>query len=486
MSIQRIFAANPMPSLRDYMSSLPSESRTEQRLMLPENELMTDYGNAQRFVHHFGDKVRYCSQEDKWYIWSGRIWKIDSDNQVEQFAFTTAKRIVDEIPYHGNVVIKKNLQKWSQKSMDHARVVKMLKSARSMLTISPDQLDGHGWLLNVENGTIDLKTGTLKPHDKNEFITKLCDITYASEAEAPLWLRFLERIFDGDREMIRFMQKVAGYCLTGDTSEKCFFIMLGEHGDNGKTVLLNVLMALLADYAIQTPMETIMRRKPGAQSNDLVRLKGARLISAAEANMQCHFDEALIKRLTGSDPITARALYREHITFKPEGKILIATNRVPRFDTEDAAFDKRIRMIPFYVSIPKEEQDKNLYEKLMSEAGGILAWAVEGCLLWQAEGLGVVPSLQLPEVQVCSLEDFIEKNCDRGENLRCKSSVLHNAYREYLENHSSGEHCPPIESFGNQLSGMGIPFEHCRDGNYRIGLSLRIKESDLQEISPAA
>ena len=123
MNIREIFAENPVPALGGRKLKFLDEARTDQKLKLPENELTTDYGNAQRFVHHFGDKVRYCSQEDKWYIWSGRIWKIDSDNQVEQFAFTTARRIVDEIPYHENVAIKKNLQKWSQKSMDHARVV---------------------------------------------------------------------------------------------------------------------------------------------------------------------------------------------------------------------------------------------------------------------------------------------------------------------------------------------------------------------------
>jgi len=476
MSVTKLIEKAGILALGGYKPNIVSTVATKNTLQLTEQELMTDSGNAQRFVHQHGSKVYFSNAENAWYIWSGKAWTIDNHEQVEILAVNTARNIVKELPLVDDAKLSADLAKFAKASMNYARITKMLKMAKPYLPITPEKFDTNPWLFNVDNGTIDLKTGELRPHNKDDLITKICNVRYVPEAKSTLWDEFLFRIFDGNLELIRFVQKMVGYCLTGDIGEKCFFILLGENGDNGKTVFVNVLMNVLADFATQTPIDTLLQRKPGAQSNDLVRLRGARLISSAEANKEHYFDQALVKRLTGSDPITARLLYKEHVTFCIEGKIVIATNRVPRFDKKDTAFGNRVRMIPFDVTIPPEEQDKNLIDKLKEQSEGILAWAVEGCLLWQREGLGDIPVKLEAEVEIRSnnsVEAFVESCCITGENFQAMVSDLHDAYKIYHAECGYTTEPLAVNSFGSELSKLGILGDHGRTGNFRIGIALK-------------
>ncbi|GFO55964.1 hypothetical protein GMSM_29710 [Geomonas sp. Red276] len=471
-----------IPSMDGYKVKQLGPTTKTKPLVLSEDESMTDYGNGQRFIHQHGEKVLFCNQENSWYIWNGKTWQSDKNKQIEVYAQLTAKSIFAEVEKQKDPKYKSDLQKWGRKSLDNAKLKKMLLSANVHLPVSSEQFDTHGWLLNVGNGTVDLKAGKRLPHRREDLNSKITKVEYHEDAVSPVWLDFLDRIFAGNVDLIRFVQKMVGYCLTGDVSEKCFFVLLGENGDNGKTVFINVLMSLLSEYGTNMPIDTLLQKKPGSQSNDIVRLKGARFISCSEANRQYNFDEALVKRLTGSDPITARALYKDYITFTPVGKIVIATNRMPRFDKTDRAFDSRLKMIPFDVTIPKEEQDRTLFDKLMEQADGILAWAVKGCLMWQNEGLGPVPTEAIPEggVQlVCSVEGFLATCCDHGANLTVSHADL---YRTYLLYHQTiGDGTQPLASsaMGTELSRLGIPVGHDRDGNYRVGIDLKpaVKEA---------
>lgn len=479
MNVIQMIQNTDNPLLKGFTPTFPT-APAPSALALSEQESMTDYGNAQRFIHQHGKKVYYCRAEDAWYIWDGRVWKPDTHNQLEIFAQNTARSIFDEAQQVKDAKYRANLEKWGRGSLNHARFTKMLKVANVHLPVSVDQFDANKWLFGVDNGTVDLKTGGLLHWRRDDLITKSSTVKYVADAECPRWLEFLDRIFDGDTDLISFVQKMVGYCLTGDVSEKCFFILLGEHGDNGKTVFVNVVSWLLGDYTIDMPIDSLLQRKPGASSNDLVRLKGSRFISCSEANRQHYFDEALVKRLTGSDPITARAMYKEFITFKPEGKIVIATNRVPRFDKTDTALSNRIRMIPFDVTIPKEEQDLNLFDKLVGEGKGILSWAIEGCLQWQREGLGPVP-VDPPAIDVrpdCSVEKFVVGFCDMDEGKRCKTGDLYAAYLGYHSATASRKEPLSLNVFGVELSKFGIAFGHSNDGNYRVGIALKPFETD--------
>jgi putative DNA primase/helicase len=264
----------------------------------------------------------------------------------------------------------------------------MIELAKSEpgIPVRPRELDADPWVLNLSNGTLDLQTGQLREHRREDLLTKLAPVAYDPAAQCPRWEAFLDRIFAEDVELIRFVQKAVGYSLTGSTQEQCFFILYGA-GANGKTTLMQTVSALLRDYARQTPTETLLIQRGDGVRNDLARLQGARFVYASEAEGGRKLAEALIKQLTGGDTLTARYLYKEHFEFQPTFKIWLAVNHKPDVQGTDHAIWRRMRLLPFIVTIPAAEQDKQLAEKLQGELPGILRWAVEGCLLWQQEGL---------------------------------------------------------------------------------------------------
>jgi putative DNA primase/helicase len=274
------------------------------------------------------------------------------------------------------------------RSESHSRIMDMIGLAKSEpeIPVRPQQLDADPWVLNLANGTLDLRTGQLREHRREDLITKLAPVAYDPAAPCPRWEAFLSRIFAGDAELIRFVQKAVGYSLTGSTQEQCFFILYGA-GANGKSTLIQTISALLKDYAKQTPTETLLVQRRDGVRNDLARLQGARFVYASEAEGGRKLAEALIKQLTGGDTITARYLYQEHFEFLPAFKIWLAVNHKPGVQGTDHAIWRRMRLLPFTITIPEAEQDKRLTEKLQAELPGILRWAVEGCLLWQQEGL---------------------------------------------------------------------------------------------------
>jgi len=444
---------------------------------LSAEELMTDYGNAQRFIFQHRDKVFYAHEEGVWYAWNSINWQKDDSEQVVQLAHETAKSIAgeaDRLPKHDE---RTALKGWGSTSLGRPRIKAMLDFAKSYLTKRLDELDTHRYLLNVRNGTVDLASGMLLPHDRTNMITKLVPVIYNPEAQCPQWLSFLQVIFDGKEELIKYVQKMLGYCLTGDLSEKCFFILYGPEGDNGKTVMMNTIMAILKDYATQTPTDTLLKRKPGAHSNDLVRIKGARLVQAAEASESYSFDEPLVKRLTGDDPVTARMLYKEYITFYPECKIVLATNSIPRFKGDDKAFAKRIKVIPFLVSIPVEQQDTQLKEKLLSEKEGILNWLVQGCKLWHVERLGSISNEVDPVCEDTLLDTvklFIENKCIVDPEATESTSTLYDSYVEYVNASYPELQIPVLATYGTLLTDLGYKSGHARQGNYRIGIRLSV------------
>lgn len=395
---------------------------------------MTDAGNADRFVSLHGENVRYCNPMRGWYIWNGKYWAFDETQQVALLVEETAKSISKEAAKVGNLAESMQLSKWATTSLQRNRLNNMLALAQARLPITPDEFDKNHWQLNVQNGTVDLKIGQLVPHDRSNYISKIAPVTFDPEATCPLWERTLNTIFDGDDRLIRYMQKVIGYALTGDVSEKCFFVLHGS-GDNGKTLMMNAVMEVFGDYAASTAMDTFIVTLPGAASSDVMRLKGARLAMASEAEKQYNLAEAKIKRLTGGDKYTACFKYKEPIDFYPEFKIFLLTNQIPRFNITDKALLNRIRMIPFNVAIPPEQQDKHLLDKLKLECSGILNWAITGCLLWQQEGLEppktVVDALEDHRLQIDVVARFLNECCVLDPGSKVGVTPLHEAYKEW-------------------------------------------------------
>jgi putative DNA primase/helicase len=379
---------------------------------------------------------------------------------------------------------RQELARWASKSESHRSLKAMVDLVKSEpgVSISPNVLDNDPWLLNVKNGTIDLRTGELKPHDPDDMITKLAPVEYDPEARAGIFEAFLERILPSE-DMRTFVQRAVGYSLTGDVSERVFFILHGL-GKNGKSTLLEAVKAVLGDHAMTTPVETLLL-KTGGVPNDIARLKGARFVSASENEKGRRLAESLVKAMTGKDTISARFMRGEWFDFKPTHKLWLATNHKPEIQGTDPAIWDRIRLIPFDIRIPEEEQDKHLDERLLAELPGILAWAVRGCLEWRQEGLGEPDAVRKAtaayKAEMDVIQDFIDECCVEDEGAWATVSALHKEYVEWcVKNAEKPEKKRP---FARQLVDRGFEADY-GTGNVAIRRGIGLKDTGREVYTP--
>jgi len=356
----------------------------------------TQYGNAERLAHHFGRDIRYCSEWKTWLVWDGARWKKTDTSRINQFAYQTVRRILGEIPPRKQQPtdterqFDQSIARWAFRSENRHELESMVALAQSLpeVLVTPNDFDQNRMLLNVRNGTLNLRTGQLSPHRREDLITRVAPVNFRPHAVCPTWLKFLNRIFNEETALIAFIQRVIGYTLTGDVSEKVLFIPHGS-GNNGKTTLVETIRGLLGDdYAGVMNIEVLTTE--GSSSDRLhaiAELFGKRFITASESEQGEALREAMVKNLTGMGRLKGRHMYSSAFEFDPTFKLFIDANHLPQIRGSDPAIWDRIRRIPFNVSIPKEERDKKLIQKLRAELPGILTWAVEGCLGWQSQGL---------------------------------------------------------------------------------------------------
>lgn len=374
-------------------------------------ENLTDLGNARRFVAQHREVVRSSgSGRAPWRIWDGTRWVPDETGEVERLAKATVRSLYAEASQAADGDVAESILKHAAKSESAARLRGLLELAATEpeLVVTPDMFDADPWLFNVENGTIDLRTGTIRPHRKEDLITKLAPIEYSPSATCPRWEKFLVEVMAGDDELVEFLRRAIGYAMTGDTREQCLFFCYGQ-GANGKSTFLEVARALFGGYAQQADFGSFMARTGDGPRNDLARMRGARLVTASEAPSDKGFDEATLKRLTGDDAIVARRLYEEFFEFRPQHKIFLAANHKPIVKEQTVAFWRRMRLIPFTVIFPPEKRDKYLTSKLHAELPGILNWALAGCKAWREEGLNEPKAVRL------ATKSYREENDVLGE-----------------------------------------------------------------------
>lgn len=439
-----------------------------------------DTGNAQRFVDLFGDKVRYCYTDKRWLWYDGRKWCTDMTGAVKRLAdkavacMSAELKVYEQTDADEGTDMAKAFEKHMKSSRSNKSKNAMLNEVMHHVPILPSQLDRYKAALNTPGGVIDLKSGALAPHDPKNYFTKITAVEYSENADCPRWTAFLDDIFGGDKDLIRYVQKAVGYSLTGATSEQCAFFLYGT-GRNGKSTFLDIIRDIFGDYAANIQPETIMVRNSqgSAINSDIARLKGARLVTSVEPNEGVRINEGLLKQLTGDDTVTARKLYGDEFEFKPEFKLWMATNHKPVIRGTDTGIWRRIHMIPFTVQIPEEKIDRRLKYKLSAELTGIFRWAVEGCLLWQKEGLKM-PRAVLEEVreyrrEMDVISAFVEDKCTVGKGLSVKSSQLFAAYLNWAE--QNNEYRMSSTKFGMELAKR---FEkvRTRGGIYFNGLSL--------------
>lgn len=364
----------------------------------------TDAGNGELFAHLNREQVRHDHRRHHWLIWDGHHWREDADGEIRRLAIEAARhryRQAESIP---DLTERQFESKFAVQSENRQRLDAMLGEAKCLPPLAADgeHWDQDPWLLGVGNGVLDLRTGILRPGCPEDDITCFCEVPYDPTAECPRWLTFLAEVFEEDADLIDFVWRVVGYALTGITYEQCLFLCYGR-GANGKSIFLALLRALLGRYAYNAPFSTFELRARSEISNDVAALAGRRLVTAAETNDSTRLNEARVKALTGCDPMTARFMYGENFTFRPVAKFFLAANHLPIVADDSYGFWRRVRLLPFLRQFTTDA-DSGLEGKLLRELPGILAWAVRGCLEWQAR------DLTPPTSVIAATEDYREKS----------------------------------------------------------------------------
>lgn len=437
-----------------------------------------DSGNAELIADFIKERYVFDADSKRFMCFSGRRWVEDKESSITQEvikALREEQRKALEIEDNDR---RSKTVKFYIQSENYMRINAAVKIVQTMpgVVVRNKVFDRDDYLINVGNGAIDLKTCILKPHDKRNFITKICPVNYDPTAKCPAFEKFVGEIMGGNKNLIEHVQLMFGYFLSGATSEQKLFIFFGS-GRNGKTTLIEIMRKLLGGYAVNIPVEALMSKDMPSMSNDIVRLRGARLATCGEVEIGKKLAESQAKLLTGGDTVTARALYSESIEFQNKAKIIMGTNHLPGVRGQELGIYRRFDITPFTVTIPNEKVDKKLFEKLMAEMPGILNWALEGFSKWQQQGLGepleVKQAVEAYKISQDPIANFINEYCDMGPSLTVAAARLYPAYSEWCRDNN--EYQLSQRKFGTALGERGFRRRNGA-GNYTYYDGLVLKE----------
>lgn len=436
----------------------------------------TDIGNAERLIERSGADLRFTNGGG-WMMWTGSHWR-DGEAYVQECAKQTARDIIKWALTLPNEEARKAALAWGLRSSDVKRVKGMITLAGSDPRVhrQDNQFDSDEWLLNLANGTLDLRTGLVRQHSREDCITKVVPISYDPDAKAPLWEAFLSRIMGGNESLIRFLQKAVGYTMTPSTGEQCLFFLYGT-GRNGKTTFVEVVARLLGTYSFKINSELLMAGRllnPEAPSPVIASMKGTRFVFASELEEGQRWAESKVKDLTGSDTLTGRHLNKEPTVFRPTHKLWIYGNHRPIVRGSTEGIWRRMRLVPFEVTIPEDEDDHDLATKLVAELPGILVWALRGCIEWQKEGLGspvqVKAAITEYREDMDLVQQFIDEVCVRDEEARILFASLFRAYEAWCQ--MRGERAMTSTRFGESLTQKGFQGVKKSGSMFRLGITL--------------
>jgi putative DNA primase/helicase len=445
--------------------------------------MRTDLGNAGRFVDAHRNRALWCPARKSWLVWDGKRYVWDERGEIIKLAHLTARGIFHEAAHAKDEDEQKAIAKWAVTSQSESRINSMLSQSKPYLAVGMDELDRDPWLVNCQNGTLDLRDGRLKDHDPADRITKIVPKEYNPQASCPRFEQFLREALV-DEDLIRFVKRYAGYTLTGVTRERLLAILYG-FGKNGKTTLVELLHEALGDYSRNTDVETLLIKRYAGVGNDVAALKGARFVSAAEVEQGRRLAESKVKQLTGRDTVTARFLYGEPFDFKPEFKLWISTNNKPVIQGTDDAIWDRLRLIPFTQRFEGSKADPQLPDKLRDELVGVFTWMVEGCLEWQEHGLeepeSVTAATKQYREEMDTLAAFIEDRCVVREHVIAPATPLYKQYQMWCDD--AGENAETQKVFGMRLRERGfvstkIPRGPHKDRKGWLGIGIRADHPD--------
>lgn len=422
------------------------------------NEVSED-AIALEFTREHAGTLRFDHNAGKWYQWQFTHWAATDVPVAFHFAREIGRRLSEGKKGTCKASVAGGAERFARSAPEHA--------VTSLIW------DNDPWLLGTPGGTLDLRTGKMHAARRDEHITKITGCQPENKP-AELWLKFLDDATNGDKEMQVYLQRIAGYCLSGMTTEHALFFIYGS-GGNGKSVFLNILVHILGDYAMSAPMDTFTASKFSSHPTELAMLKGARLVTASETEENKSWAEARIKALTGGDPITARFMRQDFFTYQPQFKLLFAGNHQPTLSSVDMAMQRRFNMMPF-VHKPKSP-DHMLELKLKAEAPRILAWALQGCLDWQKDGIARPASVVAATAEYFSEQDifgqWLDQECNLGVNEWEEPTHLFNAWAKFARN--GGEDAGTIVTFATKLKKRGFTKGKVSQVRAWKGLALRAR-----------
>ena|GEM_PF-720126 len=422
----------------------------------------TEMGLAERFVAAHWEEVLFCHQMKTWLIWDKRVWVPDRTDAIRIRAKATARRLYAEVSQIEDDQVKRALLQFAKKAESARTLTAMLELARSEVPISVEELDMDSNLFNVRNGTIELDEVRFREHRPEDYLTKMADVDFDEKAECPLWLAHLDRIFAGDREAIDGFQQMCGYTLLADNPAEVFFILYGT-GANGKSKTLEILSTIWGAYSksADSSKTLLKRRHADGPKTELADLVGARLVTTSESAEGARLDEEAVKAITGRDRIKVRRLYEREFEYVPGYKIWYATNHRPVVSTDPSIW-RRIWLVPFTVTIPPEERDEAIAERLLAERSGILNWCLAGLKAYHDAGSRLVrPSTfavatEEYRLNADAVSRFLDEECiiTGNQNDREVRSDLYAAYKSFVKD--NGGSIVSAEKFSAVLKDRGV------------------------------
>lgn len=433
----------------------------------------TDDALALKFTARHAENWRFTAAWGHWLHWDGICWR--RENTLR--AFDLARLICREA---ASRCTKARIAAKIASANTVAAVERLARADRKHAATT-DQWDSDIWLLNTPGGCVDLHVGRSGAHKRLDYITKSSAANVGPEHEKPArWLAFLNDVTNGDQELQGYLARMAGYGLTGITSEHALFFLYGT-GANGKSVFLNTLSSVMGDYAASAPMDTFMQTKTDRHPTDLAGLRGARLVTSIEVEKGRRWAEAKIKALTGGDKICARFMRQDFFDYKPQFKLIIAGNNKPSIRDVDEAMKRRLHLVPFTVTIPAEKRDQLLPDRLLTERDGILRWAIDGCLEWQRIGLKPPTCVVSATEEYLESEDalgrWLEEQCEKNSSAVVTMEDLYQSWKIWAER--CGEYLGSMKKLSEDLTKRG--FQRWRSSQRKGFKGIALKGREVQE-----
>lgn len=438
----------------------------------------TEMNASLAFARRFEENLRYVDDWGKWMVWNGSRWQQDR----LRHAMEMSKRLCTAVAEHARsdvTITPKQQDAVSNRYGEKRTINNVAELAKSdtRIAAATDQWDADQWLLNTPGGVVDLRTGKTRLGDRADYMTKMTRVSPGGAC--PLWRAFLDTATAGDKPLQDFLQRLCGYTLTGEVREQILVFVYGP-GGNGKGTFLNTLHWILGDYSTPASMDVFTERKHESHPTELAGLMGARLVTAQETEEGKRWNESRIKALTGGDPIKARFMRQDEFEFMPQFQLIIAGNHKPGLRNVDEAIKRRMRLVPFDVTIPAERRDPMLADRLRAEAGGILAWAIEGCQRWQRDGLQAPPRVLAATEEYLEQQDsigaWIDECCEQGNAYTSRRGDLYKSFKAWAER--TGEFPLPQKRWVAAIETRGIR-ARTRDGIALCdGLRVKVERSN--------